>query len=96
MPSTDVYTGYWTSGASSGPPLSPGQSHSWMYWGYAYGDGLSVTAHPVVSQTEAVLQVDQVRVQGDDSGGRRLYYTVRNVGTHFTRGYAMTIVIVRP
>jgi hypothetical protein len=96
MASTSLYTGAWVSGGVTGPPLSPGQSHSWVYWGYTYGDGLSVTAHPVVSQTEAILQVENVQVEGDDAGGRRLYFTVRNVGSHFTRGYAISVVIVGP
>ncbi|MCW5977550.1 MAG: hypothetical protein KIT09_05715 [Bryobacteraceae bacterium] len=77
--------------ASSGPgnDMAPGQAHGWIMWGFGYGDAVSVSVHPVVgAPVERFLQVENVRIQGDPAG-RRLFFTVRNVGNSFVPGYGM-------
>lgn len=95
MASTAHWTGSWVSGPGD-PPLLPGKSHSWVMWGYSYGDAISVSAHPVHRLGDpAVLEVEDVQMQVDD-GGRRVFCTVRNVGSNFVRGYAIAFAIVGP
>ena len=80
-------------GSWVGGNLLPGQAHHWIYWGFQYGDMLSVSAHAVAGDPtvgERVLAVQDVRVEADPSG-RRLYFTVRNVGAAPVPGYGMGI-----
>jgi len=90
MATTNYWFGSWVSGAGQSD-LYPNQSHGWVMWGFNYGDAVDVSAHPVVllnAHEERVLQVLDVRIEGDDTG-RRLYFTVKNVGSNPVPGYGM-------
>jgi hypothetical protein len=85
--------GWWVS-AGVGDDLGPGETHNWIMWGFNYGDALSLSAHPVTGPPEErVLAVENVRIEGD-AGGRRLYYTVRNVGMSSVPGYGIGYAMV--
>ncbi len=94
MANVSYMSGSWVS-AGPAHDLAPGRSHSWISWGFGYGDALSVSAHPVVGAPvgERILAVENVRVEGDPSG-RRLYYTVRNAGPTSVPGYALAVAWV--
>jgi hypothetical protein len=81
------WSGSWTSGGD-GDDLGPGETHDWIMWGYNYGDAITLTAHPVGGADENILAIENVQIQADGSG-RRLFYTVRNVGSNFITGYAV-------
>jgi hypothetical protein len=64
--------------------------------GFQYGDALSVTAHPVIGNPNAlhrVLTVENVRVDGTPTG-RTLLFTVRNVGGFSIPGYGVGISFI--
>lgn len=87
MATTNYWFGYWVS--AEGGDLNPGQAHSWIFWGFGYGDAVAVSAHPVTNNVdERILQVENVRVEAG-SGGRRLFFTVRNAGVNSIPGYGM-------
>ena len=86
MPNVNYFFASWS---TTGNDFYPGQSHSWMMWGFGYGDVVSVTAHPVAGPAgDRFLVVEDVKIEGD-STGRRLYFTVRNVGNISMPGYGM-------
>ncbi len=90
MATTLYWFGSWVSGPGQAY-LNPGAAHYWVLWGFEYGSAISVTAHSVVLVNELVertLTVEDVRVEGDNTG-RRLYFTVRNTGSNATPGYGM-------
>ena len=78
----------------SGPgSLPPGGTHGWWMVGFKYGDAMSVTAHPVVGDPNAlhrVLTVENIRIDGTP-GGLTLLFTVRNVGGFSIPGYGIGI-----
>ncbi len=81
----------WT--GSPGNDLNPGAAHGWWMTGFKYGDAMSVTAHPVVGNPNAlarVLTVENVRIHGAP-GGRTLLFTVRNTGNFVIPGYGVGI-----
>lgn len=88
MANVRYWLGTWV---SSGPAndLHPGEAHHWVSWGFNYGDAMSLTAHPVIgAPVERYLAIEDVRIEGDP-GGRRLFYTVRNVGFSTIPGYGV-------
>ena len=88
MPTTNYWFGSWVSADEVG--LQPGQEHHWVMWGFGYGAAITVSAHPVNSDAgEQVLQVRDVRIESDPSGGRRLFFTVRNTGPVRAIGYGL-------
>jgi hypothetical protein len=97
MANMSFFFGSW---ASSGPAndLPPGAAHGWIMWGFNYGDSVNVTAQPVQSVNEGgpehILAVENVRMQ-TDPGGRRLFFTVRNVGNTDVPGYGMGFGMIR-
>jgi len=97
MATVIAWSGSWTSSGGASD-LKPGQAHNWTAWGFNYGDAIDVTAHPVVGApgAERILEVQNLRAEGDPSGGRRIFYTVRNVGTSSVPGYAIGYAWIRP
>jgi hypothetical protein len=81
---------YWSSTwvSAGGNDLLPGQAHDWIMSGFNYGDTVFVTAHPITGnpQADRVLAVENNRIEGNVSG-RRLFYTVRNVGPDSVPAY---------
>ena len=77
--------------------MLPGDVHSWIMWGFNYGDVVSVSAHPVVGNpnAERILAVENVHVEGN-VGGRRLLFDVRNVGPDSIPGYINAYSWVSP
>jgi hypothetical protein len=58
-------------------------------WGFGYGHEINVSAHPVVgAPVDRKLAIENIQIQGDPSG-RRLLFTVRNVGPASIPGYGM-------
>ncbi len=95
MANVGYWLGAWVSGGHT-DDLGPGDTHHWMMWGFRYGDAISLTAHAVTGAPvpERVLQIENVRVGADSGGGRRLYYTIRNVGNSSVPGYAVGYAMV--
>jgi len=88
MATTSYWFGYWVSSDEVG--LKTGQEHNWIMWGFGYGDAVTVTAHPLNSFAgDSILMVKDVQVEADPSGGRRLYFTVRNTGPTRALGYGI-------
>jgi hypothetical protein len=70
----------------------PGAQHEWRMIGFAPGDPIFVTAHPVVGNPfdlHRVLAVDNLRVDGVPNGAASLVARVRNVGTTNVPGYSL-------
>lgn len=75
--------------------LLPGQEHHWAMWGFGYGDAVAVTAAPLNSSAgDQILMVKDVQTEADPSGGRRLFFTVRNTGPVRAIGYGMNFSFV--
>ena len=97
MANLQWWSGYFVSGPSpqsyGAPPLRPGMIHSWMSWGFDYGDVLTVTAQPAgglsFEDYPSMLQVEELRIEYGEDGGRRMYFNVRNVGTHTIEVYGI-------
>ena len=88
MANVSYFFSSWTS-AGPGSDLAPGGTHGWIMWGFDYGHMINVSAHPVVGGPgERKLAIENVQIQGDTTG-RRLLFTVRNVGSTFVPGYGM-------
>jgi hypothetical protein len=88
MANVSYWAGSWASGGD-GDDLGPGESHNWIMWGFDYGDAVSLSAHPVVgAPVERYLAVENTRIEADPNG-RRLYFTVRNVGQNSVPGYTI-------
>lgn len=87
MANVSYWFGSWES-ASDADALPPGGVHNWIAWPYSYGDAITVTATPLEGGDEQILAVENVRIQAD-SGGRRIFFTVRNAGSSFIEGYGM-------
>ena len=88
---------YWhTSWVDSGETgLLPGQEHYWTMWGFGFLDVLAVTPGPLKSSAgDQILMVKDVRSEADSSGGRRLYFTVRNTGPVGAIGYGLNFSFV--
>jgi hypothetical protein len=86
MANVSYWQGGWASGGSD--DLLPGQTHSWIAWGFSASDVVSLTAQPVVGNPDAtrILAVENVTVEGDVTG-RRMFYNVRNAGPDSIPGY---------
>ena len=79
MANVSYWQASWVDAGETG--LLPGQEHYWAMWGFGYGDVLAVTPAPFNSDAgDQVLMVKDIRPEADGSGGRRLYFTVRNNG----------------
>ena len=87
MANVSYWFGFWQS-AGPDSDLLPGEVHNWIAWPINYGDALSVTATPVQGGLEHILAVENVRMQSDQTG-RRIFYTVRNVGQTAVPGYGV-------
>ena len=71
--------------------LMPGQSHSWLMWGFNYKDTLSVAAHPEGFVTEELyLAVENIKIEGGRNGFR-FHFSVKNVGLVPVSGYGIGI-----
>jgi hypothetical protein len=83
-------------GSWVGPDFAPDERHYWSAWGFGYGDAVSVSAHPVTGAPvgERILIVEDVRMEGDPSGDRRCYFTVRNAGASHMPGYGVGVAWV--
>jgi len=89
MATVTYWFGSWVA-AGGASYLMPGATHHWVAWGpFSYGHSLVVTAHPVVlAGVSRALAVEDIQIQGDGSG-RRIFYTVRNVGGEPVPGYGV-------
>ncbi len=81
--------------------MAPGEIHGWIAWGGGLkpGDVISFMAHPVIGNPNAkerVLQVENVQAEGASDGSRRIFYSVRNVGTEEIPGYSLMGMMLRP
>jgi hypothetical protein len=86
MANVRYWFGSWVS--AEGNDLQPGDAHSWIAWPINYGEALSITASPVQGGVEYVLAVQDVAIQSDPNG-RRIFFTVRNVGQNAVPGYGI-------
>jgi hypothetical protein len=89
MATVRYWFGTWVS-ASEDDALEPGDVHNWIAWPYNYGETVTVTANPLVSGSgEQILAVENVQIESSSDGGRRIFYTVRNVGSTSVDGYGV-------
>ena len=99
MANTFYWSGAWVAGEYGYlDDLAPGDSHSWLMWGFNYGDVVNAIAFPIVGDPNAgdrYLQVENARIEGDPSG-YRFYFSVRNVGNSSVPGYAIGYSFVSP
>jgi len=84
-------TYFWsTSWVSTNADMAPGDTHWWWANPFAFGDAITLTAHPVTGNPEdphRVLTVENVRIDGTPDGLRTLLFVVRNAGSSYIPGY---------
>ena len=89
---------YW-SGAWAGSDFKPGDEHYWIMWPIQFYEVIAVTAHPNSAgmlPLEFELKVKDVRTEADPTGGRRLFFTVRNTGPNEIPAYSINFSFVSP
>jgi hypothetical protein len=95
MATVSYWRTFWVDSGETG--LLPGQEHYWTMWGFGFLDVLAVTPAPLNSDVgDQILMVKDVRSEADSSGGRRLYFTVRNIGPVRAIGYGLNFSFVAP
>ena len=93
MANVSYWQASWVDEGETG--LLPGHEHSWIMWGFDYGHVVTVTAAPLNSSAgDQILMVKDVQSEADPSGGRRLYFTIRNTGPVRAIGYGMNFSFV--
>ena len=95
MANVSYWRTFWVDSGETG--LLPGHEHYWAMWGFGFLDVLAVTPGPLNSdEGDQILMVKDVRSEADSSGGRRLYFTVRNTGPVRAIGYGLNFSFVSP
>lgn len=90
---TVFHLGPWGYASLNGMP--PGAEHHWWHTGFAYGDVVQVTAHPIHrAGREGHMSVTRISSHVSPTGGRTIFFTVRNVGNDPTN-YAVFISWIR-
>lgn len=89
MANVHYYFGNWTSAGPANDFL-PGQVHRWIFWGFDYGDAVSITAHPIIGPVQRFLTVENIRTESHPNG-RQMFFDVRNVGNEAMPGYGFGI-----
>lgn len=93
MANVSYWHTFWVDSGETG--LLPGQEHYWTMWGFGFLDVVAVTPGPLNSSAgDQILMVKDVRSEADSSGGRRLYFTVRNTGPVGAIGYGLNFSFV--
>jgi hypothetical protein len=87
MANVNYWFGYWVS-ATDTDALAPGDAHSWVAWPYSYGEAVGISASATEPGEEHILAVENLSLQ-DDLNGRRMLFTVRNVGRSRVNGYGI-------
>jgi hypothetical protein len=87
MANVNYWFGYWLS-ASEADALAPSGAHYWIAWPYGYGDSIGISASPLEGGEEHVLVVENVQLQADATG-RRMFFSVRNVGRSQVDAYGI-------
>lgn len=84
-------SGSWIGNGDEGVYLMPGESQTWLMWGFKYEDTVSVAAHPFGFVTdELYLAVENINFEGGRNG-LRLHFTVKNIGTVPIFGYGVSV-----
>ncbi len=93
MANVSYWRTFWVDSGETG--LLPGHEHYWAMWGFGFLDVLGVTPGPLNSDVgDQILMIKDVRSEADSSGGRRLYFTVRNTGPVRAIGYGLNFSFV--
>ncbi len=93
MANISFWQASWVDAGETG--LLPGQEHNWVMWGFGYGDAVAVTAAPLNSDAgDQVLAVQNIQSEADGSGGRRLYFSVRNTGPTRAIAYGLNFSFI--
>ena len=83
----------WGQVMGQGYDLDPGQSQSYVGWGGLAENGVvpwvSVKPFPPDPEGEKVLQLSEIQHEATDDGGRRIFFTVTNVGPNPILAYAI-------
>ncbi len=83
----------WGQVMGQGYDMNPGDSQSWIGWGAVAENGVvpwvSVKPSPPDPPGEKVLQVSEIQHEATDDGGRRIFFTVTNVGANPILAYAI-------
>ena len=82
--------------------MVPGAEEYWVMTGFTTADVVDIMAHPVpftlvihsILEDEGLLQVLNVTSEIDPQGGRRIFFTVKNVGK-VSMGYVVNTMILR-
>jgi hypothetical protein len=89
---------YW-SGGWAGLDFKPGDEHPWALSPINSDEVIAVTAHATHAgqlPLERELRVEDVRAEADTTGGRRLFFKVRNTGPNIIIAYQMNFSFVTP
>lgn len=93
MANVSYWRATWVDAGETG--LLPGQEHHWVMSGFGFGDALSVTAAPFNSDAgDQILMVNDIQSEADGSGGRRLFFTIRNAGSTRAIAYGMNFSFI--
>jgi len=93
MASVSYWQSSWVDEGEGG--LVPGEEHHWVMWGFGYGDAIGLTVAPLNSDAgDQILMIKDVQSEADSSGGRRLFFTVRNTGPVRILGYGFNYSFV--
>ena len=87
MANVNYWFGYWLA-ANDTDARAPGDTHSWIAWPYSYGEAIGISASVTDPGEEHILAVENIRLQ-DDLNGRRMLFTVRNIGRSLVNGYGI-------
>jgi hypothetical protein len=87
MANVNYWFGYWLA-ASEVDALAPGEVHNWIAWPYSYGESVGISASPLEGGEEHALAVENMRLQADVNG-RRMLFSVRNVGRSQVDAYGI-------
>ena len=73
--------------------LDPGDSHNYVAWGGVAENGvvplISVKPFPPDPAGEKIRQISPIQHEATDDGGRRIFYSVTNVGATHVLAYAI-------
>lgn len=93
MATVSYFHASWVDSGETG--LIPGGEHHWVLSGFGFTDVVSVIAAPLNSDVgDQKLIVKDIVNEASPSGGRGLFFTVRNTGPVRAIGYGMNFSFI--
>jgi hypothetical protein len=78
-----------------GDGFDPGVEHYWWAIPCDFGTNINVMAHSTSGGVEREVMIKDIRTNLDASGGRRLFFTVRNTGPNTIVGYELALSFIQ-